>query len=202
MLGSSYLLFSASLRLLLRCCFPPTFQTAPPLSPSWAHPIFASTMWMLLTKFPILFAPLGRDPSPNTPTHPALSWGAKGQYSMSLSISSGNHWPETRIVKNHRDCCLRVEAKFPIPRPNFTAWSLSSPLLLESCIPRSQWILTSIHTYSHAPDSPFYSGLSPAPNSISSPVFHIHAAPGGSFLTYAVTLCSPLNHPPTPIFHP
>lgn len=28
-------LVSASLRLLLRCCSPPTFQTAPPLSPSW-----------------------------------------------------------------------------------------------------------------------------------------------------------------------
>lgn len=51
---------------------PPTFQTAPPLSPSQAHPIFASTMWMLLTKSPILSFPQ------DTTTHPGLFWSTKG----------------------------------------------------------------------------------------------------------------------------
>ncbi|CAO2582320.1 hypothetical protein LEMLEM_LOCUS2276 [Lemmus lemmus] len=50
---------------------PPTFQTAPPLSPS-QHPIFASTMWMLLTKFPIFSYPQ------DTTTHPGLFWSTKG----------------------------------------------------------------------------------------------------------------------------
>lgn len=64
-------LLSASPRLLLRRCSHPTFQTAPPLSPSQAHPIFASTMWMLShSLYPTSF--------PQDTTHPALFWSTKG----------------------------------------------------------------------------------------------------------------------------
>lgn len=55
---------------------PPTFQTARPLSPSQAQPIFASTIWMLLTKFPILAFPQ------DTATHPGLFWSAKAIESL------------------------------------------------------------------------------------------------------------------------
>lgn len=58
--GSSYLLtakdvgfFSApSPASFLLGCFPPTFQTAPPLSLSLAHPIFAPSTWVLLAGAP------------------------------------------------------------------------------------------------------------------------------------------------------
>lgn len=60
-------------------------------------------------KIPHSLCPTGQRSFSQHTTHPVLSWGAKGQYSMSLSISSGNHWPETRIVKIQRDCCLCVK---------------------------------------------------------------------------------------------